>query len=183
MKKLIALVLCFAMLLACTAALAETEKESMGTLKVNKAFDIRYSALPDGYTVSIYEQNDMHIIANIATDNDALPDMGLVIAFSDQWADVERLNDLSDEDLQVIRDSFIAEYEDVTFETMETSFGTRLLTVMGPGNQDAVIFTIYRGHEIEMHLIPGPAQDALSDADLDRVVAFLSDMDFVPVEE
>ena len=46
MKKIIALVLCFAMLLICTAAAAE-ETQSMGVLKVNNAFDITYNPLPD----------------------------------------------------------------------------------------------------------------------------------------
>jgi len=33
-----------------------------------------------------------------------------------------------------------------------------------------------------MHLIPGAEEDELTDADIERVVAFLSDMDFAPVE-
>ena len=33
-----------------------------------------------------------------------------------------------------------------------------------------------------MHLIPGTEEDELTDEDIDRVVAFLSDVDFVPVE-
>ena len=53
MKRLIALVLGLALLLACAAAVAETaEKESLGILKVNKSFDIRYNPLPNDYTMS-----------------------------------------------------------------------------------------------------------------------------------
>jgi hypothetical protein len=33
-----------------------------------------------------------------------------------------------------------------------------------------------------MHLYPGEEQGTLSYADIERIVAFLSDMDFVPVE-
>ena len=182
MKKIIALVLSLVMLLTCAAAVAETEKESMGILKVNKAFDIRYSALPNDYELTIFQQNDMTIIANIKSPQTDLPRMGLVIAFNDGWADTERLNDVSDEDLQAIKDSFSAEYEGLAFDIRETAAGTKLLTVMAPGGQDAYVYTIYKGHEIEIHLVPGEAQEALADADLERVVAFLSDMDFVPVE-
>ena len=109
MRKIIALVLSLVMLLTCAAAVAETEKESMGILKVNKAFDIRYSALPNDYELSIYQQNDMTIIANIKTPQEDLPRMGLVIAYNDEWADTERLNDISEDDLQSIRDSFSKE--------------------------------------------------------------------------
>ena len=72
MKKIIALVLSLVMLFACAAAVAEAEKESMGVLKVNKAFDIKYSALSDGYTLSIFQQNYMAIIANIQSPDKAM---------------------------------------------------------------------------------------------------------------
>ena len=181
MKRIIALVLSLALLLACTAALAE-EKESMGVLKVNKAFDIRYSALPDDYTLSIYQQNDMTIIANIKSSQETLPRMGLVIAFNDEWAETERLNDVSEEDLQAIKDSFSEEYDNLAFETRETNAGTQLLVVRAPSGLDAYVYTIYKGHEIEIHIFPGTEQDVLEEADIERVVAFLSDMNFVPVE-
>ncbi len=182
MKKIIALVLSLVMLLSCAAAVAEEEKASMGTLKVNKAFDIKYSPLPDGYNLSIFQQNDMAIIANIKSNQETLPRMGLVIAFNDEWADTEKLNDVSEEDLEAIKNSFFEEYSQLYFETKETASGTQLLIVQVPGGQDAYVYTIYKGHEIEIHIFPGTEQNELTDADIDRVVTFLSDMDFVPVE-
>ena len=78
MKKIIALVLSLMMLLICAAAMAETaEKEDMGVLKVNKAFNIKYSKLTNGYEVNIQTQNDMTIIANIVTKDKTLPRMNL----------------------------------------------------------------------------------------------------------
>ena len=181
MKRIIALGLCLVMLLTCAAALAETE--SMGVLRVNKAFDIQYSPLPDGYKIHIYLQNDMTILANISTDQANLPGMGLGIGFSDEWADVERLNDVSEEDMQAIKDDFSVEFDDLEFETKETAYGTLLLIVKVPGGQEAYVYTIYKGHEIEIQIIPGAEQAELTDADIDRVVAFLSDMQFVPIEQ
>jgi len=183
MKRIIALVLGLLMLLGCTAVLAEEETNSIGVLKVENAFDITYNPLPDDYTLSIYIQNDMTIMANIKSTQAALPRMGLVIAFSDEWADTERLNDVSEEDLNAIKDSFCAEYATPEFDIKETAYGTKLLTVMAPSKLDAYVYTIYKGHEIEIHLFPGEEQAELTDADIDRVVAFLSDMQFVPVEE
>ena len=184
MKKIIALVLTLALLLSCAAALAEAEKESMGILKVNKAFNIEYNAMPEGYLLDIQQQNDMTIIANIrSSSRNDLPRMSLIIAFNDEWADTERLNDISEEDMEAIKDSFFVEYSDLAFEIKETSQGTQLLVVTAPSGQDAYIYTIYMGHEIEVHIFPGTEQEELTDADVDRVVTFLSDMDFVPVEQ
>ena len=182
MKKIIALVLSLVMLLVCAAAVAETEKESMGTLKVNRAFDIKYSPLPDGYKLSIAQQNDMTIVASIMSSDKTLPRMGLVIAFNDEWTGTERLNDASEEDMQAVKDSFYEEYDELTFDIKENAAGTQLLTVMVAGGQDAYVYTIYQGHEIEIHLYPGLEEEALDESDIERVVAFLSDMDFVPVE-
>ena len=184
MKKIIALVLCLMMVLTCAAAMAEveTEKESLGVLKVVGAFDIRYSPLPNDYKIDVYLQNDMTLIANIDTPKPDLPKMGLIIAFNDEWDGTERLNDVSDEDMEAIKDSFFEEYDEVDFDIKETKAGTKLLIARIPGGQDAYVYTIYKGHELEMHLIPGAEEDELTDADIERVVAFLSDMDFVPVE-
>lgn len=147
------------MVFACVAALAESaEKEQMGVLRVNKAFDIQYSKLENGYTLSIYMQNDMLIAANVISTDTSMPRIGLMIAFNDAWANTERLNDVSDEDLEEIKDSFYEEYDNITFDTKETEHGTKLLIANIEGGQDAYIYTIYKGHEIELHLVPGDNQ-------------------------
>lgn len=182
MKRIIALVIALAMLLACTAAMAEAETKSMGILMVNKAFNITYSPLPDDYMLHINTQNDMVIIADILSTQPTMPRMYLNIAFNDEWGEVERLNDIPEEELQVIRDDFSEEYAGLEFGIAETANGTKLLTVKAPSGVDAYVYTIYKGHEIEIHIVPGAEQEKLTDADIDRVVAFLSDMQFVPVE-
>ncbi|MBO7661959.1 MAG: hypothetical protein J6U01_01150 [Clostridia bacterium] len=183
MKKIIALVLSLVMLLTCAAALAETQKESMGTLRVEKAFDIKYSALPEDYALTIITQNNMTILASIKSKDAALPRMNLSIVFNDEWADTEKLNDVVEEDMQAIKDSFYDEYSELTFDTKETEQGTQLLVVTVPSGQEAYVYTIFKGHEIEMQILPGTEQEALTDADVERVVKFLGDLEFVPVEE
>ena len=183
MKKIIALVLSLVMLLGCAAAMAEAEagKESLGVLKVVGAFDIKYSPLPNDYKVNVYMQNDMTLIANITTSKAELPQMGLIISFNDEWADTERLNDVTDEDMEAIKDSFFEEYDEVEFDIKETNAGTKLLIAKIPGGQEAYVYTIYKGYELEMEIIPDKDGE-LTDEDIDRVVAFLSEMEFVPVE-
>lgn len=183
MKKIIALVLGLIMLTTCAAALGEAEKASMGVLKVSKAFDIRYSPLPNDYKLSITRQDADYILADIETETETLPRMDLVIAFSDMWEGVERLNDVPDEELEPVRESFRAEYPEAAFSFRETAYGTRLMLVSTPTAQDAYIYTIYKEHEIEIHIFTGLEQEALTEADIERVVAFLSDMDFVQLED
>ena len=183
MKRIIALVLSLAVLLACAAAMAETEQEFAGTLKVTKAFDIKYKALPDDYTLSVYKQDDLQICANILSPHETLPRMGLMITFTDEWAGTERLNDVSEEDMQAVKDDFLTEYPDLTFDIRETRYGTKLLVVTAPSGLDAYVYTIYKSHEIEIQIVPGTEQEVLGEADIERVVDFLSDMEFVPVEE
>ncbi len=51
MKKMLAILLCLSMLLGC-AAMAETEKDSLGVVNVNGAFELK-CALPEGYSLEV----------------------------------------------------------------------------------------------------------------------------------
>ena len=83
--------------------------------------------------------------------------------------------------MEAIKDSFFEEYDEVEFDIKETSAGTKLLIAKIPGGQEAYVYTIYKGYELEMEIIPDKDGE-LTDEDIDRVVAFLSEMEFVPVE-
>ena len=183
MKKMIALLLGLMMLMTCATALGEAEKASMGVLKVSKAFDIRYSPLPNDYQLSITRQDADYIHADIEAATETQPRMDLVNAFSDLWEGTEKLNDVSEEDLEAVRESFREEYPDAEFSFRETAYGTKLMLVTTPTGQDAYIYTIYKEHEIEIHIFTGLQQDALEEADIERVVDFLSNMDFVQLED
>ena len=80
----------------------------------------------------------------------------LVIYFDEQYANVEKLNDLSTEQIELIKAGFLEE-NSVTFTDAETSLGTKLLIVRENGSDADFldIFTIYRGHEIELQIRPG----------------------------
>ena len=75
-----------------------------------------------------------------------------------------------------IKDSFLA-MDDVTFEDLETAYGTRLLKVTTNNKSFADIYTIYKGYELEFVMT---AQGEVKDADVQMLVDFISDMDFVP---
>ena len=104
--------------------------------------------------------------------------MFVSIAYNEEYADVERFNDLDEAAVQEIRNSFL-EMDEAAFEDLETAYGTRLLKVTTGNKNFADIYTIYRGYELEFVLT---AQGEVQDADVQMLVDFISDMDFVEAE-
>ena len=100
------------------------------------------------------------------------------IAYNEEYADVERFNDVDEATVQEIRDSFM-DMDEVVFEELETVYGTRLLKVTTSNSSFADIYTIYKGYELEFVMT---AQGEVQDADVQMLVDFISDMDFVPAE-
>ena len=154
MKKITALALSLIMILCAVCAFAEVaEKTEMGILNVGKAFSIR-SKLPEGYTYMPVQATGLNMIG-ILSAGEGKPVITMSIAYNEEYNETERFNDVDEDTVQEIRDSFLEADPEVTFEDLETAYGTRLLKVTG---------------------------DALSDADMQMLVDFISNMDFVPVE-
>ena len=190
MKKLTAMLLALALLLGCCAALAEetatAAKENIGSINMNGAFKLQ-CAVPEGFEVTVVSKDDEGLLATVKRPEDkAAPVMFLVIEYDEQFGTVDRLNDLGEEDLQWIADTYSTEGEEVDISYTETSHGTKLMVAKESGDDwDFVsFFTIYKGHMIELVLVPGPeAEDpTLTQEQIDLCVQLLSDMDFVPVE-
>ena len=118
------------------------------------------------------------IDAVIESDDQTKPVMQLRVAFNELIADVERLNDLSDDQLKVLEATFLEE-EGVKISYNSTAYGTKLL-VAELENEYVVFYTIYKGFEVEFQLTPGT--EPLNDSQIDMVISFLSDMDFVSAE-
>ena len=190
MKKIIAVLLGIMMLFSC-AAMAEsvtTEKESMGTVDVNGAFELK-CAIPEGYKLTVIFNEGSDMAAMITSEDEGKPAMILSIAYNDLVYDVERLNDLDEETVAAITDTF-AEEDSVEVSKMTTAYGTELLVVKEV--RDLVDFvdfyTIYKGYEIEMVLVHMPSDDAssaeaqiipVSEEEIQLAIQFLSDLDFV----
>jgi hypothetical protein len=181
MKRTISLILSAILLLLCAAAGAE----SAFTAKVRGRFELT-GPLPAGYRYTVDDQNDMMTRATITSDDAAKPVLTLTISFNELYADVDRLNDLPADQLQLIKDGFLAE-NSVTFEDAETSLGTKLLIVREDGDDldFLVIYTIYRGHEIELQLRAGEkaAGGALTDKQVNTWIDFLSQLDFKALDQ
>ncbi len=197
MKKAIAVLLCLMMLFSC-AAMADSvaaEKEPMGTLNVDGAFDLK-CAIPEGYTLDVITNENSSVIAMITSEEEGKPYIYLSIAYNDMYYGVERLNDLDEEATAAIADSFLEE-DDVEISKMTTSYGTELFVIKEIRDEvDFVDFyTIYKGYEVELILTHVTADDSgaeeekeeaafvpVTDEEIRLAVQFLSDLDFVPAE-
>jgi hypothetical protein len=190
MKKLLSLLLCLSLVLGCAVALAETattetvEKSELVPINIHNAFVLR-GLIPEGYKFTIIESDDTKLLADISAEDPARPVMQLSIYADEAYADVERFNDLPEEDVKYLEGTF-SEDSQVEISYSETSLGTKLMVIREVGNDMDYVdfFSIYKGHMIELVLVPGRASDgALTQEQIDVCVKLLSELDFVPVEE
>ncbi len=175
MKKIIALTLSLIMILCTACVSAEgAVKTEMGTLDVGEAFRIQ-GRIPEGYTYMPLRETELNMVG-ILSAGEGRPAVTISIAYNEEYSDTERFNDVDEAVVNEIRDSFLEVDEEVTFEDLETAYGTRLLKVTGDGFVD--IYTIYKSYELEFVM----TGSGMSDADVQMLVDFISDMDFVAVE-
>ena len=182
MKKIMAILLSLALLLGCTAGLAETaEKQSFGSIRINGEFTLK-GLIPEGYTVVPYEKKDDSLLVQIIPDDKSRPEMVLSIAFDEIYADVERLNDLDETALTALEETFTITdpYAVITYD--ETAYGTRLLIcrTLNDYSDYLDILSIYKGYMVEFVMVPGrsAAEKKLTDAQIASCIYFLSELDF-----
>ena len=156
--------------------------DSLGTLNVNGAFELQCK-IPDGYQLQIMSSQKTRIIANLIADDAQKPQMVLTVAFDEQYTGVEKMNDMSDEDIEVLKQSFSA-LSDIEFSEAQTGEGTKLLVAKEKGeDEDYVsILTVYKGYLVEFVLTPNPeaAEQTLTDDQIQKSIDFLTDLQFVP---
>ena len=183
MKKMLSVLLCVMLLTGCGAASAE-DKTDLVSINIHGAFALR-GRIPEGYKFTLTESDNLFIRGRIASEDPAKPVMQLSVAFDESYADVERMNELSDGDLAVLEETFRAD-STVEISYSQTSLGTKLMVVREVGSDRDYVdfFSIYKGHSIDLVLVAGPgAEDpSLSREQIEMSIAFLSDLDFVPAE-
>ncbi len=182
MKKSLAILLILALLLGCAAAAAETaEKTYLATVDMNGAFQLQ-CALPEDYEIEEIESTGATYVALFKADENR-PLLTLSIAYNELYSDVFRMNDLDADTLALIEESFKAE-DDVKISYTETSYGTKLMMIQeADGSVDYVDFySVYLGYEIEI-VVVAQDENGLTDAQIQMVVDFLSDLDFVAAED
>ncbi|MER1992506.1 MAG: SH3 domain-containing protein [Eubacteriales bacterium] len=166
----------------------ETEAEGggvqqLGTLNVNGEFDLTCK-LPEGYNLQVLKARGDRIVAAAMSQDMTKPQLYLSVAYDETYADVERMNDMSDEDLKILEESF-RDMNDVEIYYEQTGYGTKLLIARENGaDTDFVdILAIYKGYFVEFNMTPNPkaASQVLTDEQVRMCIDFLTDVDFNPV--
>ena len=185
MKKLFALLLSLALALGCCAALAETPvKTELGSINMNGAFKLQCS-LPENYDVNIVSKDNESLLAVIAAEDETRPMMFLAIEFDEIYYDVKRMNDMTEDQLQQIVDTFIMEGDEVSVSYRETSHGTKLMIVKDAADyvDYVAIISVYEGYMIEFDMLAsGTEEEGLTEEQIQMCIDFLSDLDFIPEE-
>jgi len=189
MKKIFALMLSLALLACGAAAAGSAEKEEIGVVGVNDIFTVR-GRLPEDYRISYKSTNPLAIVASVVSENPEKPYIELSIVFNDSYTQdgkAMKLNDVSEEDMALIRESFEENMDQTEFREVETAQGTKTLVVRGNmGGQNRVdVYTIYESYEIEALVTAGEgAQDAqLTEEQVRMIVDFFSELEFIPAQE
>ncbi len=188
MKKIMAIMISLALLLGCCgiAAAEEDGKLNLGTISINGAFNLR-CGLPEGYRIQPIKMTREQILAVLISDNPENPVMQLSVAFDETYSDVDRMNDLDQDAMELLESTFTAEDPTVEISYGDTGLGTRLLIAsQREGNFHYIDFlSIYRGYFVEFAMVPGQyaSDKTLTDDQMRLCIDFLTDLDFVPVNE
>ena len=158
-------------------------KTQMGTLNVNGKFNLQCK-LPTGYQMSVVNEKGSSVVASITSADETRPVMYLSVAFDEIMANVERMNDLTDEAMKALEKTF-TDMNEVEIEYRQTAYGTKLMVAreIGDDTDFVDILTVYKGYLIEFNMTPGPlaADQKLTENQIAQCVQFLSDLDFTPV--
>ena len=159
--------------------------EKLGKLSVNGEFEITCK-LPQDYKLQVVDVRGENITASVTSEDITKPQMYLSIAYDELYGDVERMNDLSDEELVVLEDSF-KEMDQVEIEYRQTGLGTKLMVVreVGNGQKFIDILSVYKGYFVEFNMTPNPnaAVQDLTEEQIQLAIQFLTDVMFEPVKK
>ena len=161
---------------------AVDEVTRIGTVNVNGEFLLQ-GKIPEGYKLQVISSQGSRVIATLTADDGRRPMMMLSVAFDDLYSGVERMNDLSAEDLEILKNTY-TQMNEMAFSEAETAAGTKLLIARESGSDtDFVsILSVYQGYFIEFVLSPNPdaAEQILTDDNLKTAIDFLSNLNFIP---
>jgi hypothetical protein len=153
-------------------------------VNINGEFDLTCK-LPEGYDLQVVNIRGDQIIASVLSKDMTRPQLYLSIAYDETYGDVDRMNDLGEEDLAILEKSF-TDMNDVEITYRETGYGTKLLVAreIGTDTDFVDILAIYKGYFIEFNMTPNPkaADQTLTNEQIRMCIDFLTDLNFVPVQ-
>lgn len=178
MKKILSIVLAAMMLLSVGIACAETAEATAAeptVVRYDAQTDITY-ILPEDYAVSSTEFSGQMVIIDLKTLADK-PELVLVVGLDEEYADLNKLNDLSDEDLQAYIDTLCEDWGTVETYVVNTDYDTKfvLLDEVSADIDQCQITGIYKGYTITLYLIRTNGTQVTED-DYNAAMKFLSEV-------
>ena len=163
---------------------AQDATQKLGKLSVNGEFEL-ICKLPVDYKIQVVDMKGERIFASILSDDMTKPEMYLRISYDELYGEVDRMNDMSAEDLAVLENSFTSDNE-VEISYRETGYGTKLLVAkeIGSGTDSVSILSVYKGYLVEFEMTPSPnaANQTLNEEQIQMCIDFLTNVDFNPIK-
>ena len=184
MKKLLALFSALILTLTLCASLAESTETEIGSINVNGNYTLT-CAVPEGYSLNVTGAEESSVRGSMVTEDPSRPSMVFSIVFDETYSDVERMNDMTEEDIAFLESTYTEENPYAVVSYMETAYGTKLMCVRATLKESDFlsILTVYKGYLIEFDLFPGEESNGLlTDEQVSTAVDFLSGLNFVPAE-
>jgi len=174
MKKIIALLCALLLLTVSCASAAGTVVEFHDRLLLN-------GTLPEGFSYSQITLEDNTLFGNIASADPAAPCLEIYINLADNtsYIEAESPKDLSEEELNLIKQRFLDE-SNVNFNTLATASGDNLLVVRETSGQFLDFYTVCLGYEIELTLFPAEGKP-LTEDQVNKCLEFIKTLDIVPI--
>lgn len=174
MKKVLAIFLTLALTLGCAGALAE----SVRFVEDSPLFDIEME-LPEGATVGAKTGGDSVSIVEVLSEG--LATVRITIAASDVYDELS-MNDLSDEDIEVLKQLGSLQYEEPELTIEVTPSGNKYIHVCANSEFDVdAIFTLYKGYFVELTQWHEDYAE-ITEADFAFMQQLLYNLNFLPVE-
>ena len=166
------------MLLSVGMACAETAEATAAEptlVRYDSKTDITY-VLPEDYEAAYTEHSGQMVIVDMKTLTDK-PELVLVVGLDEEYADLNKLNDLSDEDLQAYIDSLCEDWGTVDTYILTTDYETKfvLLDEVSADIDQCQITGIYKGFTITLYMIAKDEAD-ITEEDYNAGTAFMSEV-------
>lgn len=178
MKKLIALMLAMMLMVGLAVPAMAEDAVQKHTIVYDDTLSVNV-VIPEGYAVDETVVNGALLLVMTPVE-EGKNYYCTIIAQDEDHADVERLNDLSDEEIKAIADEFCADLNNPTVSFAETGMGTKLIVIDDndvEGGDTAAVVTLYKGYFLTTYIFP--AGDTVTDAEKEMAIQFYTDMDFV----
>lgn len=174
MKKILSAVLAVIMLLSLGLASAEDVKSEHVVVPYDARTSITYE-LPEEYETASTSHSGQMLIIDLKSLTK--PEMVLVVGSDEEYATLEKLNDLSEEELQAYIDSLCEDWGKVETYVLDTDYGTKFILIdeLSADIDQCQIQGVYKGFTICLYIIRTDGSQ-ITEEDYHVAMKFLSEV-------